>query len=169
MVERREEREGGEKGGWRRRMKGIEGKSARGRGGRCRRKRRREGWREEKRNGVERGSNPICFNTMSPTLFSLSSLFLSPIFPYPPFSLFFFPLISPLSPLFSPLLSSTLYCPLASLLYCSLHPASDTSTQGVLYYVDNNTTLNWLISSGPYPPYIAMVEPEMFNWLVCLI
>ena len=140
----------------------------------CGRKRRREGgeeeWGGEKK---ERRSNPICFNTEShPLLLSFSPLPLPSFSLTPHFHFFLLPFNLPPSlhsSLFSPLLSSTIYCPLASLLYPSLHPASDTSTQGVLYYVDNNATLNWLVNSGPHPPYIAMVEPEMFNRLVCLI
>jgi len=43
--------------------------------------------------------------------------------------------------------------------------ASDTTTRGVLYFVDTNNTLDWLVNSGPHSPYIALLEPEMFTRL----
>ena len=160
-----------------------------------RKEEKRSGKRKERgRNPIFFGTMTVhtCTYLKSLSSFPLP-LFLSPSFPFLPISTcILFPLSFNLSsslpsspslssllpslilPLFT-LLSSHLPSPLPSLLpplptplFPPLHPGSDTSTQGVLYYVDNNVTLHWLVNSGPHPPYIAMVEPEMFTRFVCL-
>jgi nicastrin len=40
---------------------------------------------------------------------------------------------------------------------------SDSSTQGVVQYVQDQEDVEWLLHKSPHPPYIALMEPEVFS------
>lgn len=45
----------------------------------------------------------------------------------------------------------------------SLPEGSSKNTRGVLYYIQNEDHLTSLLRHAPHAPYVALMEPDMFN------